>query len=113
MARCVNKLILVGTADAVESESDSDSSGGPHLVLVTRTQMEDGTFTGPKTHHRLICEGRWRKFVKEYVTVGDRLYVEGRVGYAPAQSEPGDHPSDPVVYVHVMVLLRRPKADAG
>ena len=84
MSRSVNKIILVGN---VGQDPDIQETGGgtkvAHLSLATnRRTSANGEDPKERTDwHRLTLWNKLAQFTQDYVSKGDRVYVEGRLEY--------------------------------
>ena len=84
MSRSVNKITLVGNVgqdpDIQETASGTKVA---HLSLATnRKTAGNGEEARERTDwHRLTLWNRLAQFAQDYVSKGDRIYVEGRVEY--------------------------------
>ena len=116
MSRSVNKIILVGN---VGQDPDIQETGNgtkvAHFSLATNRRA-NGSGEEPEERadwHRLTLWNRLAQFAQDYVSKGDRIYVEGRLEY---DSYERDGVSIPTADVNVreLVLLSPPQAvEAG
>ncbi len=116
MSRSVNKIILVGN---VGQDPDIQETGNgtkvAHFSLATNRRT-NGSGEEPEERadwHRLTLWNRLAQFAQDYVSKGDRIYVEGRLEY---DSYERDGVSIPTADVNVreLVLLSPPQAvEAG
>lgn len=83
MSRSVNKIILVGNVGR-DPEVRETRSGVKvvHFSLATnrRTQV-DGKEEERTDWHRITAWNRLAQFAEDYVSTGDRIYLEGRLEY--------------------------------
>ena len=92
MARSLNKVMLIGNVG-----SDPDVRMIPSgtkvvkLSLATNRRFQDrgGQQQERTDWHRLTLFGKLADIVEQYVSKGDRLYVEGRIEYSQTQDEQG------------------------
>ncbi len=92
MARSLNKVMLIGNVG-----SDPDVRMTPSgtkvvkLSLATNRRFQDrgGQQQERTDWHRLTLFGKLADIVEQYVSKGDRLYVEGRIEYSQTQDEQG------------------------
>lgn len=101
--RSVNKIILVGNAgrpaDLAHTQSGKKVA---NLSIATNRPMSNG---GQRTDwHRLVFWEKLAEFVTQYVTTGDRLYIEGRLEYGSYEKNGFTIPTADIV-VHEVVLL--------
>ena len=105
MSRSVNKIILVGN---VGQDPDIQETGNgtkvAHFSLATnRRRMGTGDDVQERTDwHRLTLWNRMAQFAQDYVSKGDRVYVEGRLEY---DSYERDGVTIPTADVHVRELV--------
>lgn len=82
MAKCVNKVILVGNVGKAPDVKYTPS-GVPvaKLSLATNERFKDrsGEMQERTEWHNLVAWQRLAEIVGEYVAKGDKLYVEGRL----------------------------------
>lgn len=110
MSRSVNKIILVGHAGRdPEVRETQNGSRVASLSLATNHRVGGGEEAEERTEwHRLTLWNRLALFAEEYVRKGDRLYVEGRLGY-DAYERDGVMIPTAEVHVRELVLLSPPK----
>ena len=105
MGQSLNKLSLIGNVGAApEVRTLSGGTKLATLSLATKQRWKDksGQYQERTDWHRLKCWDRLAEVVEEYVSAGDRLYVEGRVEYG---SYDRDGVTISTVEVHVRELL--------
>jgi len=92
MARSLNKVMLIGNIGA-DPDVRSTPSGTKvvKLSLATnrRFQDRDGQQQERTDWHRITLFGKLADIVEQYVSKGDRLYVEGRIEYSQTQDDQG------------------------
>ena len=108
MARSLNKVTLIGNVGS-DPEVRSTSSGArvAKVSLATNRQFQDRAGeTQEKTEwHRLTFFGRLAEIVEQYVTKGDRVYVEGRIEYSQTQDEQGGTRYWTDIVINEMIML--------
>jgi len=113
MSRSVNKIILVGNVGQ-DPEVQETGSGAKvaHLSLATnRRTMANGDEPHERTDwHRLTLWNRTAQFAQDYVSKGDRVYVEGRLEYDSYERDGVTIPTADV-NVRELVLLSPRRAD--
>lgn len=115
MSRSVNKIILVGNVGR-DPDIHTTRSGTrvAHLSLATNRRSAAEGEEGERTDwHRLTFWNRMADFAEEYIRVGTRLYVEGRLEY---DSYERDGVTIPTAEVHVrefVLLSPRPSTVDG
>ena len=119
MSRSLNRLTLIGNVGTdPEMRTMSDGTKLAKLSLATNHRWKDrhGKAQERTDWHRLTCWDKLAEIVEEYVSVGDQLYVEGRVEYGSYDREDGV--SIPTVEIRVRELImlgsqrpRRPEED--
>jgi single-strand DNA-binding protein len=82
MAKCVNKVILVGNVGK-EPDVKYTPSGVPvaKLSIATneRFKTKSGEWQERTEWHNIVAWQRLAEIVGEYVAKGDKLYIEGRL----------------------------------
>lgn len=110
MSRSVNKIILVGNVgrDPEVRETQSGSKVA-NLSLATnrRGATTDGETEERTDWHRLTLWNRLAQFADEYVSKGDRVYIEGRLEYDSYERDGVTIPTADV-QVKELVLLSPP-----
>jgi single-strand DNA-binding protein len=110
MARSINKVILVGhVGSAPEVRSTSAGTMVANISMATNRPPREGH--EPETDwHRLVVWGKLAEFVEQYVTQGDRIYVEGNLNY---DSYERDGVTIPTAQVKVReIVLLSPRKDS-
>ena len=92
MARSLNKVMLIGNLGS-DPEVRSTGSGAKvaKISLATNRTFQDRTGQQQERTewHRVTFFGKLADIVEQYVSKGDRLYVEGRIEYSQTQDEQG------------------------
>ena len=115
MSRSVNKIILVGN---VGQDPDIQETGNgtkvAHLSLATnRRTSQNGDDLKERTDwHRLTLWNRLAQFAQDYVSKGDRVYVEGRLEYDSYERDGITIPTADVSVRELVLLSPRPVAEA-
>jgi single-strand DNA-binding protein len=108
MARSLNKVMLIGNLGS-DPEIRTTPSGlkVAKLSLATNRTFQDrsGQQQEKTEWHRLTFFGRLADIVEQYVTKGDRLYVEGRIEYSQTQDDQGGTRYWTDIVVSEMVML--------
>jgi len=108
MSRSLNKVMLIGNVGgALEVRATSSGARIAKVSLATNrswTDRESGEKRETTEWHRLTFFGRLVDFVEQWVTKGDRLYVEGRIEYSRTEGEAGTRYWTDIV-VEEMVML--------
>lgn len=108
MARSLNKVMLIGNVGA-DPEIRSTGSGlrvGKVSLATNRTFQDRSGQQQERTEwHRLTFFGRLAEIVEQYVTKGDRLYVEGRIEYSQSEDDQGNVRYYTDIVVGEMVML--------
>lgn len=116
MSRSVNKIILVGN---VGQDPDIQETGSgtkvAHLSLATnrRTSGNGDEVTERTDWHRLTLWNRLAQFTQDYVSKGDRVYVEGRLEYDSYERDGVTIPTADVVVRELVLLTPRATVDAA
>lgn len=106
MSRSMNKLTLIGNVGAKpDIRTMSDGTKLAKVTLATNHRWKDrhGDAQERTEWHRLMCWDKLAEIVEEYVSVGDQLYIEGRVEYGSYDREDGV--SIPTVEIRVRELV--------
>lgn len=93
MSRSLNKVMLIGNlgADPDMRTTPSGTKVGKLSLATNRTfQDRTGQQQERTEWHRLTFFGKLADIVEQYVTKGDRLYVEGRLEYSQTQDDQGN-----------------------
>ena len=82
MAKCVNKVILLGNVGK-DPEIRSTGSGTmvANFTLATSDRFQDaqGNWQDRTEWHSLVAFKRTAEIVRDYVKKGSRLYIEGKI----------------------------------
>ena len=116
MSRSVNKIILVGN---VGQDPDIQETGSgtkvAHLSLATNRKISgNGEEATERTDwHRLTLWNRLAQFTQDYVSKGDRVYVEGRLEYDSYERDGVTIPTADVVVKELVLLSPRSQVDVA
>jgi len=116
MSRSVNKIILVGN---VGQEPDIQETGSgtkvAHLSLATNRKISgNGEEATERTDwHRLTLWNRLAQFTQDYVSKGDRVYVEGRLEYDSYERDGVTIPTADVVVKELVLLSPRSQVEVA
>ncbi len=92
MARSLNKVMLIGNVGA-DPDVRMTPSGTKVVKLSVATNRKFQDRSGQQQErtdwHRITLFGKLADIVEQYVSKGDRLYVEGRIEYSQTQDEQG------------------------
>jgi len=116
MSRSVNKIILVGN---VGQDPDIQETGSgtkvAHLSLATNRRVSgNGDEVTERTDwHRLTLWNRLAQFTQDYVSRGDRVYVEGRLEYDSYERDGVTIPTADVVVRELVLLTPRQASEAA
>jgi single-strand DNA-binding protein len=81
MAKCVNKVILLGNVGKPPEIRNTRSGTVAELSLATNERRPDGN-GGWQDHtewHSLVAFGRVAEIIREYVRIGNPLFIEGKL----------------------------------
>jgi len=116
MSRSVNKIILVGN---VGQDPDIQVTGNgtkvAHFSLATNRRT-GGNGDEPQERadwHRLTLWNRLAQLAEDYVTKGDRVYVEGRLEYDSFERDGVTIPTADVNVRELVMLSPRASAEAA
>ena len=106
MSRSVNKITLIGNVG--QDPEVRTTSAGTKLAKVSlatdhRWKDSSGQAQERTDWHRLTCWAQLAEIVEEFVSKGDRIYIEGRVEYGFYERDDGV--SIPTVDIHVSELV--------
>jgi single-strand DNA-binding protein len=116
MSRSVNKIILVGN---VGQDPDIQETGNgtkvAHFSLATnrRTTVNGDEPQERADWHRLTLWNRLAQFAEDYVSKGDRIYVEGRLEYDSFERDGVTIPTADVNVRELVLLSPKPMAEAA
>ncbi len=116
MSRSVNKIILVGN---VGQDPDIQETGSgttvAHLSLATNVKIPGNAeeATGRTDWHRLTPWNRLAQFTQDYVSKGDRVYVEGRLEYDSYERDGVTIPTADVVVKELVLLSPRSQVEVA
>jgi single-strand DNA-binding protein len=82
MAKCVNKALLLGyVGKAPEIRSTGGGTLAASFSLATSDRQEDrqGNTTEMTEWHNLVAYGRTAEIVRDYVTKGTQLFIQGKI----------------------------------
>lgn len=92
MARSLNKVMLIGNLGA-DPDVRMTPSGTKVVKISLATNRTFQDRTGQQQErtewHRVTFFGKLADIVEQYVSKGDRLYLEGRIEYSQTQDEQG------------------------
>jgi single-strand DNA-binding protein len=108
MSRSLNKVMLIGNVGS-DPEIRTTPSGTKmaKMSLATNRSFQDRSGqTQEKTEwHRLTFWARLADIVEQYVSKGDRLYIEGRIEYSQTDDGQGNVRYWTDIVVNEMVML--------
>jgi single-strand DNA-binding protein len=116
MSRSVNKIILVGNVGQdPDVQETSNGTKVAHLSVATNRRMSgNGEELQERADwHRLTMWNRLAQFAEDYVSKGDRIYVEGRLEYDSYEREGVTIPTADVNVRELVLLSPRPTATAA
>lgn len=93
MSRSLNKVMLIGNlgSDPEIRTTPSGTKVAKVSLATNRTFQDRSGQQQEKTEwHRLTFFGKLADIVEQYVTKGDRLYVEGRLEYSQTEDDKGN-----------------------
>jgi len=115
MSRSLNKIQLIGNVgQSPEIRMTPSGSKVAKLSLATNRQWTDSA--GQKQErtdwHRLVVFGKLADVVEQWVSKGDRVYVEGRIEYSQTESDGVTKYWTDVVVSELIMLGGQPNHDA-
>lgn len=108
MARSLNKVMLIGNLGSdPEIRMTPSGSKVAKVSLATNRTFQDRTGQQQERTewHRLTFFGKLADIVEQWVTKGDRLFVEGRIEYSQTQDDQGGTRYWTDIVVNEMVML--------
>jgi single-strand DNA-binding protein len=115
MSRSVNKIILVGHMgrDPEVRETPTGRTVA-NVSLATNHRVGTGEEAEERTSwHRLTLWNHLAQFAQEYVTKGDRVYVEGRLEYDSYERDGVTIPTAEVTVRELVLLSPRQEDQAA
>ena len=106
--RGVNKVILVGNLGRdPETRYTKDGTPVSHFTLATSESWKDqqGQRQEKTEWHRLVAFGKLAEIVKEYLTKGKQIYVEGRLQTNSWDDKDGNKRSTTEIRMDQMIML--------
>ena len=106
MSRSVNKITLIGNVGR-DPDMQQTKSGTKvaHFSLATNRRKPANTEQEERTDwHRLTLWNRQAQFAEDYIRIGDRIYVEGRLEYDSYERDGVTIPTAEII-VHTVVML--------
>ena len=116
MSRSVNKIILVGNVGQdPDIQETSNGTKVAHLSVATNRRMSgNGDELQERADwHRLTMWNRLAQFAEDYVSKGDRIYVEGRLEYDSYERDGVTIPTADVNVRELVLLSPRQVATAA
>jgi single-strand DNA-binding protein len=113
MSRSVNKIILVGNVGRdPDIHQTQNGTKVAHVSLATNRRLPaDGDEVKERTDwHRLTFWNRLAQFAEDFITSGDRIYVEGRLEYDSYDREGVSIPTAEISVKEVVLLSPREAA---
>jgi len=108
MSRSLNKVMLIGNlgSDPEIRTTPSGTKVGKLSLATNRTFQDRSGQQQERTEwHRLTFFGKLADIVEQYVTKGDRLYVEGRLEYSQTEDQQGHTRYWTDIVVTEMIML--------
>ncbi len=106
MSRSVNKITLIGNVGR-DPDIQQTKSGMKvaHFSLATDRRKSTNAEQEDRTDwHRLTLWNLQAQFAEEYIQIGDRIYVEGRLEYDSYERDGVTIPTAEII-VHSVVML--------
>ena len=108
MARSLNKVMLIGNLGSdPEIRTTGAGTKVAKISIATNRQWagRDGQKQEKTEWHRITFFGKLADIVEQYVTKGDRLYIEGRVEYSQTEDDQGNTRYWTDIVANEMVML--------
>lgn len=112
MSRSVNKMILVGNVGRdPEVRETGTGMKVAHVSLATNRRIRDPEDEDAEKAdwHRLTFWNRLAQFAQDYISTGDRIYVEGRLQYDSYERDGVTIPTAEINVREVVLLSPRPE----
>ena len=108
MSRSLNKAMVIGNLGS-DPEVRS-TSGGTRVatlsVATSRRWTDRGGEEQERTEwHRIVCWDRLAEIVEQYLSKGDRIYVEGRIEYRQWEGDDGRTRYTTEIRAREMIML--------
>ena len=114
MSRSVNKIILVGNIGRdPDIQQTKNGTKVAHMSLATNRRMS-ANGDEPKERadwHRLTMWNRLAQFAEDYIRVGDRVYLEGRLEYDSYERDGVTIPTADIIVSEVVLLSQKAGLD--
>ncbi len=108
MSRSVNKIILIGNVGRDPDVQETKSGTKVFICPWRPTAHPTGDNPQERTDwHRLTLWSRLAQFAEQYVSQGDRIYVEGRLEYDAYERDGTTIPTADVTVRELVLLSRR------
>jgi single-strand DNA-binding protein len=106
MSRSVNKITLIGNVgrDPDMQQTKSGTKVAHFSVATNRRKPADREQEERTDWHRPTLWNRQAQFAEDYVRVGDRIYIEGRLEYEAYERDGVTIPTAEII-VHTVVML--------
>ncbi|MFW6193848.1 MAG: single-stranded DNA-binding protein [Gemmatimonadota bacterium] len=118
MSRSLNKAMIIGNLGS-DPEVRSTSSGTRVATLSVATSRRwtgrDGEEQERTEWHRVVCWDRLAEICEQYLSKGDRIYVEGRIEYRQWEGQDGRTRYTTEIRARQMIMLggRGDRAPSG
>ena len=92
MARSLNKALLIGNLGAdpeIRTTPDGTKVAGLSVATNRNWTGRDGQAQERTEWHRVVAWGNLAEIVEEYLTRGDRVYIEGEIQYRSYEDRDG------------------------
>jgi single-strand DNA-binding protein len=106
MSRSVNRITLIGNVGRdPDIHQTKNGTKVAHFSLATNRRAPSGSDEEERTDwHRLTLWNRQAQFAEDYIRIGDRLYVEGRLEYDSYERDGVVIPTAEVIVREVVLL---------
>ncbi len=110
MSRSLNKAMIIGNLGS-DPEVRSTSSGTRVATLSVATSRSWTSRSGEEQEktewHRVVAWDRLAEICEEYLSKGDRIYVEGRIEYRQWEGDDGRTRYTTEIRAREMIMLGR------
>lgn len=111
--RTLNKAILIGNLGAdPEIRVTSQGQRVAHLSVATERRWTDGTGEVQKRTewHRVVAWGRVEEVAEQFLTRGERVYIEGEIQYRSYEDAEGTTRHITEISARELIMLGRREA---
>lgn len=107
----INKVTLIGRVGKIDDGKD----GMARVSLATNKKFKkkDGESVDETQWHTLVFFGKLSDVLKTYVSVGEKIYVEGEIQYRTTEKDDGTRLYFTSIVVNQLLMLSDKKENTG